>query len=164
MFVDSQQSRTITDLCPLSLATSSGSPQTEDGISGGIPTVSTSTGLFYNQSTAQWAHHWSQFIAGNKGAGIMFTDSANQELYIFDGIAGNSTGAISVSNSTGNVVELRPVTIRSTSFTYAFDAIWHGAVATFDGRMPIYQDQSGITTGLWTLVEYPPTIAVITGN
>jgi hypothetical protein len=164
MFVDSQQDRTITDLCPLSLTTSSGSPQTEDGISGGNPTVSTSTGLFYNQSAAQWAHHWSQFISGTKGAGIMFTDSANQELYIFDSIAGNSTGAISVSNSAGNVIELRPVTIKPVSFQYALDAIWYGAVATFDGRMPIYQNPGGIATGLWTLVEYPPTITVITGN
>ena len=94
----------------------------------------------------------------------MFTDSANQELYIFDSIAGNSTGAISVSNSVGNTIELRPVTIKPVSFQYALDATWYGAVATFDGRTPIYQDQGGVATGLWTLVEYPPTITVITGN
>jgi hypothetical protein len=164
MFVDSQQSRTITDLCPLSLTASIGSPQTEDGISGGSPTVSTSTGLFYNQSAAQWAHHWSQFISGTKGAGIMFTDHANQELYVFDSIAGNATGAVSVSNSSGNVIELRPVTIKPVSFKYALDAIWYGAVVTFDGKTPIYTDNGGVITGLWTLVEYPPTITVITGN
>jgi hypothetical protein len=164
MFVDSQQNRTITDLCLLSLTVAGGSPQTENGIAGGSPVVSTSTGLFYNQSADQWAHHWSQFISGTKGAGIMFTDSANQELYIFDSIAGNSTGAISVSNSAGNTIELRPVTIKPVSFQYALDTTWYGAVATFDGRTPIYQDQGGVATGLWTLVEYPPTITVITGN
>jgi hypothetical protein len=164
MFVDSQQNRSITDLCPLSLTTSTSGPQTEDGTSGGNPNVSTTTGLFYNQSAPNWAHHWSQFISGTKGAGIMFTDYANQELYVFDSIAGNATGAVSVSNSSGNVIELRPVTIKPVSFKYALDAIWYGAVVTFDGKTPIYTDNGGVITGLWTLVEYPPTITVITGN
>lgn len=164
MFVDSQQSRTITNLCPLSLSIPNGGPETEDGVSGGNPNTSNSTGLFYDQSAADWAHHWSQFISGTKGAGIMFTDSANQELYVFDSIAGNATGAISVSNSSGNVIELRPVTIVPASFKYALDVIWYGAVATFDGRTPIYEEVSGLRTGLWTLVEFPPTVTVTTGN
>jgi hypothetical protein len=164
MFVDSQQSRTITNLCPLSLSIPNGGPETEDGVSGGNPNTSNSTGLFYDQSVAQWAHHWSQFISGTKGAGIMFTDSANQELYVFDSIAGNATGAISVSNSSGNVIELRPVTIVPASFKYALDVIWYGAVATFDGRTPIYEEVGGLRTGLWTLVEFPPTVTVTTGN
>jgi hypothetical protein len=164
MFVDSQQSRTITNLCPLSLSIPNGGPETEDGVSGGNPNTSNSTGLFYDQSAADWAHHWSQFISGTKGAGIMFTDSANQELYVFDSIAGNATGAISVSNSSGNVIELRPVTIVPASFKYALDVIWYGAVATFDGRTPIYEEISGLRTGLWTLVEFPPTVTVTTGN
>jgi len=164
MFVDSQQSRTITDLCPLSLSIPNGAPETEDGVSGGNPNTSNSTGLFYDQSAADWAHHWSQFISGTKGAGIMFTDSANQELYVFDSIAGNATGAISVSNSSGNVIELRPVAIVPASFKYALDVIWYGAVATFDGRTPIYEEVSGLRIGLWTLVEFPPTVTVTTGN
>ncbi len=164
MFLDSQQSRTITNLCPLRLSIPNGGPETEDGVSGGNPNTSNSTGLFYDQSAADWAHHWSQFISGTKGAGIMFTDSANQELYVFDSIAGNATGAISVSNSSGNVIELRPVTIVPASFKYALDVIWYGAVATFDGRTPIYEEVSGLRTGLWTLVEFPPTVTVTTGN
>jgi hypothetical protein len=165
MFVDSQQSRTITNLCPLSLSIPNGGPETEDGVSGGNPNTSNSTGLFYDQSAADWAHHWSQFISGTKGAGIMFTDSANQELYVFDSIAGNATGAISVSNSSGNVIELQPVSARApVSFKYALDVIWYGAVATFDGRTPIYEEVSGLRTGLWTLVEFPPTVTVTTGN
>lgn len=80
MFVESQQDRTITDLCPIKLTTSTGQPQTENGTTNGYPIISSSTGLFYNFSASIWAHHWSQFISGTKGAGIMFTDSANQML------------------------------------------------------------------------------------
>ena len=45
-----------------------------------------------------------------------------------------------------------------TQFTYALDVTWHGAVVTFDGTTPIY-NESG-QTGLWVIVEYPPTITV----
>jgi hypothetical protein len=165
MFVDSQQNRTITDLCPLRLTTSTGNPQTEDGVSGNYPITSNTTGLFYDQSPSKWAHHWSQFISGTKGAGIMFTDEANQKLYFFDSIAGNTTGAISVSNSPGNAIELQPVsTMTPASFKYALDVTWFGAVATFDGKMPIYQDNGGTITGLWMLVEQSPMVTVTTDS
>jgi hypothetical protein len=161
MFVDSQKDRTISDLSILKLTIPIGQPQTENGTSGGSPVVSNSTGLFYNQSSTQWAHHWSQFISGNTGAGIMFTDLANQKLYFFDSMAGNVTGAFSVSNTGGNnVIELQPVTNATVSFKYALDIAWCGAVATFD-TTPIYK--SGGATGLWINVEYPPTVAVTTG-
>jgi hypothetical protein len=62
------------------------------------------------------------------------------------------------------VIELRPVTIVPASFKYALDVIWYGAVATFDGRTPIYEEVGGLRTGLWTLVEFPPTVTVTTGN
>jgi hypothetical protein len=164
MFVDSQQSRTLTDVCPLKLTTTTGNPQTEDGVLGDSPVPSGATGLFYNKSLAQWAHHWSQFVSGTKGAGIMFTDNANQNLYYFDSIAGNTTGAISVSNSTERTIELRPVTMNPVSFKYAVDVIWYGAVATFDGKTPIYQDTGGVISGLWMLVEKLPVITVTTNN
>jgi len=164
MFLDSQQNRTITDLCPLKLTSSTGNPQTEDGVSGNYPITSNATGLFYNQSASKWAHHWSQFISGTKGTGIMFTDEANQKLYFFDPIAGNTTGAISVSNSSEKVIELRPVTMTSTNFTYALDVTWSGAIATFDGTTPIYKDEGGVITGLWMIVENLPTITVTTGS
>jgi len=164
MFLDSQQNRTITDLCPLKLTSSTGNPQTEDGVSGNYPITSNATGLFYNQSASKWAHHWSQFISGTKGTGIMFTDEANQKLYFFDPIAGNTTGAISVSNSSEKVIELRPVTMTSTNFTYALDVTWSGAIATFDGTTPIYKDEDGVITGLWMIVENLPTITVTTGS
>ena len=162
MFVSSQQNRTITDLCPLRLSIPAGQPQTENGISGGSPVVSSATGLYYNKSTTESIHHWSQFISGTKGAGIMFTDTANQQLYVFDSLAGNSTGALSVGNSTGNLIELRPVTMKPVSFTYALDVAWYGAIATFDGTTPIYSNGAGGLAELWMTVEYLPIMTVST--
>ncbi len=160
MFVNSQQSRTITDLCPVRLTVPAGQPLTEDGVLGGNPVASDATGLYYNKSSSESIHHWSEFISGTKGAGIMFTDAGNQELYVFDSIAGSTTGAISITNSTGNIIELQPVSVRaSASFTYALDVAWHGAIATFDGTTPIYGNGGN---GLWTTVECPPIITVST--
>jgi len=161
MFVESQLDRTITDLCPIEVTASTGQPQTENGTAGGYPIVSSATGLFYNFSASSWAHHWSQFISGTKGAGIMFTGSANQRLYIFD-TTENKTGALKVSNSTDKTIELLPVAMASVNFTSALDVSWHGAVVTFDGTTPVYKEEKG--TGLWMIVEYPPTITVTTEN
>src|SRR4030067_1286410 len=130
MFVDSTQSRTITDLCPLRLSVPTGQPQTENGTSGDYPIPSSNTGLFYSSSSSESAHHWSQFTDGTKGAGIMFTDKANEQLYAFDSIAAGKTGAISVSNSTGNLIELRPITMVPVNFTYALAIVCHGPTAT----------------------------------
>jgi hypothetical protein len=152
MFVESQQSRTITDLCPIKITTS-GLPQTENGISGGYPVVQSGTGTFYNSSSV-WQHHWSQIISGTRGAGIMFADEANKMLYTFD-TSTTKTGALEVSTQT---IELCPITMSSVSFTSAKDLTWYGAVVTFDGTTPIYEDGSG----LWITVERPPTITVTT--
>lgn len=159
MFVESQQDRTITDLCPIKVTASTGQPQTENGTINGYPITSNTTGSFYNSSATSWEHHWSQFVSGTEGAGIMFTDTTNQMLYFFDAIAGSKTGAIKVSNS---AIELLPVTMASVEFKYALDVIWHGAVVTFDGTTPIYEDSD--QTGLWITVEYPPIITVTTEN
>ena len=162
MFVESQQNRTITDLCPIEITDLTGQPQTENGTASGYRTVSNTTGLFYNLPASSWAHHWSQFTSETKGAGIMFTDSANQMLYFFDAIAENKTGALKVSNLTERTIELLPVSdLASVNFTYALDVTWHGAVVTFDGTTPIYKEDG---TGLWLIVEYPPIITVITEN
>ena len=161
MFINSAQSRTITDLCPIRLSSSISQIQTENGTLGGLPvTVNTASGSdsFYNFSDGTWAHHWSQFISGTDGAGIMFTDTANQQLYAFDSIAGTTTGALRADSSSRRI-ELRPVT-SATSFTYALDVAWHGAVVTFDNTTPIYIIEESIPTGLWILAEYPPTITV----
>jgi hypothetical protein len=161
LFVQSSQSRTITDMCPIELQTSITQTQTENGTTG-CPIVSTATGTFYNQSTT-WAHHWSQLISGTNGAGIMFTDAGNNELYIFDNLAGTQTGGLRV-NSNAGTIELLPVEMAPVSFTYALNTIWWGAVSTFSGTTPIYQLTGGQVSGSWISVEYPPTAAMYTGG
>lgn len=167
MFIDSAQSRTITDICPISLSTSIGSlqTQTENGTISGLPTVTNGTGTFYNLTGGSWAsHHWSQFISDTKGAGIMFTDAANQRLYVFDSFppsSGVPTGALYAnSSSTKPLIELRPVTLRQVQFTNELDVTWRGAVATFDNTVPIYTVTGVTPSGLWVLVEYPPKLTV----
>jgi hypothetical protein len=161
MFIDSTQSRNITDLCPIKLTTSIDQLQTENGTVNGIPIVANGTGNF---SSSVWAHHWSQFILGSQGAGIMFTNASNQQLYVFDSIADNSVGALKVGNST-KTIGLLPVARYSANFNYALDVTWHGAVATFDSSAtPIYAIQGTAPTGLWLLVEYQPTITVNSEN
>jgi hypothetical protein len=162
MFIDSAQSRSITDLCPISFTVSPSSPtaMTENGTANGFPMVTNGTGTFYNYTAGDWtAHHWSQLISGSKGAGILFTDSANQKLYAFDPIAGSAVSALKVDSSTATI-ELLPVARNSASFTNAWDLTWCGAVATFDNTSPVYAMQESTPTGLWILVEYPPTITV----
>jgi hypothetical protein len=166
MFVQSQQNRTINDLCPIWLTSLTGQVQTENGTSGGLPIVSNATALFYNYSALTWAHHWSQIVSGTSGAGIMFTDSANQYLYAFDSITGITTGGLNTS-STGTI-QLSPVAKSQLSFNTTLDSrmqdmIWYGAVVTFNATAPpIYNNSS--QTGLWIIAEYPPTIAVTTQN
>jgi hypothetical protein len=162
LFVQSQQSRTVIDLCPIELQTSFTQSMTENGTAGGYPIVSNATGTFYNQSSV-WAHHWSQLISGTKGAGIMFTDAGNNQLYNFDSLAGTQTGGLKV-NAAAGTIELLPVGMASVSFKYALNTIWMGAVSTFSNTTPIYQTVSGQTSGSWLSVEYPPTAAVYTGH
>jgi hypothetical protein len=64
--------------------------------------------------------------------------------------------------SSGRIIELLPVTMNPVSFDYAYDITWNGAVVTFDDTTPIYKDDSGTKTGLWIIVEQPPTISVTT--
>jgi hypothetical protein len=137
---------------------------TEDGTASGYPTVTTGSGTFYNDSPSGWtAHHWSQLISGSRGAGIMFTDNANQRLYAFDSIAGSNVGALHV-DAGSKTIELLPVAQDASgtaSFKNAMDITWRGAVATFDDTTPIYAMDESTPTGLWILVEYPPTVTVI---
>jgi len=162
LFVQSPQSRNITDLCPIELQTSTTLTQTENGTANGFPIVSTATGTFFNQSTAS-AHHWSQLSSGTNGAGIMFTDTGNNELYCFDSMAGTQTGGLRV-NSAAGTIELLPVEMAPVGFTYALNTIWCGAVSTFSNTTPIYQIASGQVSGSWTSVEYQPTATVYTGD
>ena len=85
MFMNSQQTRTITDLCPVNISSTIGQLplQTENGTANGDPVVANGAQTF-SDSTGIWAHHWSQFTDGTNGVGIMFTDQGNQVLYTFD--------------------------------------------------------------------------------
>jgi hypothetical protein len=149
-------SRTVTDLSVIQLSVPMGTQLTENGTDGGYPETSTSTGFFYNSSEQTgWAHHWSQFISGDSGAGLMFTDTDNQNLYIFDTIVGNKTGALNVLSSS---IEFNPVErFQADDFTSPLDVTWHGAVVTFEGE-PIYRSLDDV--GLWVMVEHPPRVTV----
>jgi len=154
IFVDSLQPRTVDDLSIIQISDLSGTPLTEDGTSGGYPETSTSTGLFYDSSPTGWDHHWSQVSAGNSGAGVMFTDNDNQNLYTFD--TSDKRGALNVHS---NVIEVNPVdsALSSISFTTSRDLTWYGAVVTFDGE-PVHPTSGH--TGLWVMVEQPPTVSM----
>lgn len=163
MFINSSQARTLTDLCPISVTTSVSSvqAQTENGtLVLNFPDVENGTGTFYNYTQGGWtAHHWSQLISSSgAGAGIMFTDTDNELLYAFNSMTtGGNTGALKV-NESSRTIELLPVTSAgSVSFQTPLEIAWTGAVVTFSSSTtPIYSGSS--LSGLWILVEYPPTI------
>jgi hypothetical protein len=170
IFINSSQSRTITNLSAIKLSVSGGSlsPRTENGTSGGYPISSSGTGIFYNFTSPSfqtgWAHHWSEFISGSSGAGIMFTDDSNTKLYTFDSIAGQKTGALNVTSS-GSHIEFNPVSRQyQASFRYPLDVTWHGAVVTFnnDPMNTIYNTSSKI--GLRVMIENPPKILIPPNN
>ena len=163
MFINSTQARAITNLCPILLTTSlpSVQTQTENSTLAGFPIIQNGTGTFLNLTSGGWtAHHFSQFISNDgKGAGLMYTDLANRNLYAFDAFsASNSSGAIKASSG---LLELLPVSASQVQFKFAYDITWSGVVATFDGTTPICNLYDGTTPmGLWILAEYPPTLTV----
>jgi hypothetical protein len=169
MFLNSSQSRTITDLSVIQLSVSGGSlsPLTENGTSGGYPIASSVATKFFNYTTSGfqtgWAHHWSEFISsGSSGAGIMFPDNSNKGLYTFDNVAGHKTGALSVISSS-TTIEFDPVAQSQypASFTYPLDVNWQGVIVTFNNGQtnPIYPNSGNI--GLWVMVENPPKISIV---
>jgi len=157
MFMNSQQTRTISDLCPIALSSTVGQLQTENGTVSGDPIVAIGTQTF--SSTGTWVHHWSQFTDGTKGAGIMFTDQANQILYSFDAMTPTTSRGALIANSSAQTISLLPVTLNPVSFQTALDVTWYGAVATFDGSAPPIYSGYG-QPGLWILAELPPTITI----
>jgi hypothetical protein len=155
IFVDTTQDRTIDDLSVVQLSNLVGTPITENGTLAIYPNPSYSTGSFYDCSPTGWDHHWSQFVLGPAGAGVMFTDSNNEQLYAFDSVIGADTGAIVVENTTSNYIEVNPVEINPVSFDSSRDLTWYGAVVTFTSES-IYH--SGDDVGLWVMVEHPPGV------
>ena len=166
MFIETLQPRIITDFRPIMLTTSVNSvqSQTENGTSNGIPIVTQGSGTFYKYSADLWEHHWSQLISGTKGAGIMFTDSANLYLYYFDSTPPETpAGALKV-DQINRTIELLPVTLRQVQPPEFLEISFEGAVVTFDDTTPIYSSDGSSANGLWILVEHTPSIIVIAGN
>ncbi len=161
MFLSSTQTRTISQLCPISITSTINQLQTENGTSRGDPVVASGTQLF--NATQTWVHHWSQFISGSSGAGIMFTDAFNHGLYVFDSMTPVAArGALSANSASPPTISLLPVTLNSVTFQNALDVSWYGAVVTFDASvLPIY---NGTQPGLWVLAEMPPSVNVTCGN
>lgn len=164
MFINSIQNRSITELNAISLSSSINTIQTENGTIGGFPEVITtvsSSDTFYNFSEEMDDHHWSQIISSSEGAGILFTDMGNQQLYAFDQIAGTNTGAIGAYASSNSEIELKPIT-SLTEFKEELNLAWYGAIATFDSlNTPIYENQD-TPSGLWIIAEIPPLISINT--
>jgi hypothetical protein len=154
IFVDSLQPRTINDLSVIQLSNLVGTPMTENGTLAIYPNPSNASGLFYDCSPTGWDHHWSQFVSGTAGAGVMFTNSSNEQLHAFDSVLGADTGAV-VVNDTPNYIEVNPVELAPVSFDYSRDLTWYGAVVTFNSES-IYH--GGDDVGLWVMVEHPPGV------
>ena len=157
MFLDAGSlNRAVSDFTPIKLSTTSfiTQLQTENGTA--VANTNSGSNSFYNFSDGTWAHHWSQFISGTKGAGIMFTDTANRMLYLFDTVT-SKTGAIK-ADFANKKIELSPVTSSTQLPTSPLDVTWYGAVATFDDTTPIYR--SSDQSGLWLLAEYLPIVTV----
>jgi hypothetical protein len=162
MFINSQQPRSINDLCPISVSSTVGQLQTENGTLNGDPIVASGTQTLDN-STGAGIHQWSQFSDGSNGAGIMFTDQANQMLYAFDTMSPVSIRGSLKTDSVAQTISLLPVTLNPVSFQTSLDITWNGAVVTFDGSVPPIYNGNG-QPGLWILAELPPTITVKIGN
>jgi hypothetical protein len=163
IFVESTQTRNLSNLTLLRLRAYVGSQLAEDGWFGVPPNTTPKTDgsstLFYDGGTKH-EHQWSQFTdSNNMGVGVMYTSTNNDELYHFDSILGASTGALYI-DKINRLIELDPVRrAKVNNFQQADDQIWKGAIVISGGsRLPIYP-KSG-TTGLWILVEKLPTITV----
>lgn len=159
-FLNTNQPRTISDLCLASVTSSvSGTqPQTENGTQGGYPIISSKTALFYNSSTVCSAHHWSQINSTTNGVGVAFPNNSNKELYAFD----NATNKVGGLNVAAGSIQVQPVGRNSVSFKYALDTIWYGMVDTFNAKTQ--QVYSGNKAGLWVTAEYPPTYSIDTNS
>ena len=165
IFVNSSsQSRTITDLSPIQLSSGwmSGVLRslTENGTSSGYPIVAETymddTNLFYNFSSPStgWAHHWSEYISGNNGGGIMFTDSSNLKLYTFDDIAGDKTGALSITT------EQRTAWTNPTAvYDKCGEDTWDPASDAIDDSTSSYWRHS-TTCNHWIILDMGETINI----
>ena len=160
MYVQTSANRDLSELSVIQVKAPSGSQLSEDGLTAGLPTTSTSA-LLYDGGTAH-QHQWSEYINNNRGIGVMMRSRYNDLLYTFDDIIGQNTGAVSID--TGNrKIELNPIERFSVDdFQRSFDRTWVGAVVNFGSgtaASTIYPSSGG-TSGLWIMVELPPSVTV----
>ena len=173
IFLESNHTRTLYDLSLIKLNATVAENQwgsywnlkTENGTSTGYPITSAQEGFYYNFSNV-WQHHWSELIGNNSGFGVMMTTEENKKLYLFDPIAENNTGGLSITTQDSGdnkivTIEIKPVSLAPASFQSFLDVTWYGVVALFDGekQRAIYSDTDA-PLGLWVTVEYPPTVTV----
>lgn len=161
IFLNSSQPRRLSDLGVISVnptGLTNRYPLTENGT-----LASNSTGLFYNYTGSVWAHHWSQVantsgLNPTAGAGIVFNDQTNLQMYYFDNQT-SKTGGLNVTSN--KVIELNPVsTGRNQTVDFraqSFEITWTCAVVTFYNTTPIYKDAA---SGLWIIADYPPILAI----
>jgi hypothetical protein len=163
IFVDSTQSRTITDLSAVQLSgewvVGELMSLTENGTAGGYPVlVETSTGstdLFCNSSSPEgWQHHWSEYVLGDSGGGLMFTNRSNFDLYSFDDLAGDYTGSLKVTS------EYNPFWTTPTSvYDRCGQDGGHPASNTIDGNTNSYWRHSA-TENHWITFDMGETIPI----
>lgn len=166
IFLNSTQpTRKLSDLSILSLVATGLSTANRYQLTENGSQVSANTGLFYNYTGPEWAHHWSQ-TAGSpslspaNGTGVIFNDNTNLQMYSFDN-ATSKSGGLNVSSS-DKTIELMPVKRYQTTDFHAqlLYLTWTCAIVTFDQTTPIYAEVSGVKSGLWITVEYPPVVAI----
>jgi len=160
IYLPTTRSRILSDVSVIQLKEPTGTynQKTEDGIQGGSPKWSSGS-LFFQGGTA-YQHQWTEYInSTNRGVGIITTSSANDLLYTFDDVIGANTGAISFDASNRRI-EVNPVDMLRFPFQQGDDLTWVGGVVNFSsGNLPIYPNSGG-TSGLWVLVESPPSVKV----
>ncbi len=162
IYVPTTQMRDLSELSVIQLRSSIGySPLTEDGLQiNGLPNPNSGS-LFYDGGTA-YQHQWSEYIASNRGIGLMMRSNYNKLLYTFDDVIGQQTGAISID--VGNRrIELNPIErFDVNGFNRGLDRTWVGAVVNFSSGSVVDTifPSSGGTTGLWVLVEHPPDVTI----
>jgi hypothetical protein len=160
MFVQTSANRDLSELSVIQVKAPSGSQLSEDGFTAGLPTTSTSALLYDGGTTHQ--HQWSEYISNNRGVGVMMRSRYNDLLYTFDDVIGQNTGAISID--TGNrKIELNPIERFSVDdFQRSFDRTWVGAVTNFGSGTAVetIYPTSGGTSGLWIMVELPPSVTI----
>jgi len=133
---------------------------TENGTDYGFPILAqTSMGdpdMFYNFSNSEtiWQHHWSEYIGENCGAGIMFTDSSNLKLYAFDSIAGDKTGALSVTTAQRTVWK-----IPTNVYDKCGEDSWHPASDAIDNSTGSYW-QHNSECNHWTILDMGETMNI----